>query len=566
MLLKYTFSLLFMLCICHLSAANIDDADSLVDEAFTAIEQTDNDTTNCVKAAVLLLKSLPTYVALEKEEQLHAVRSYVFYCSKKINDTNIEQYCSKLSNSEQKESRTLLAALKDMCNTAMTSEEAERAFQFADDFASNNSDAYLKIHMRYLEISERAIETNAAVAIKANRSSSEALQEWVKTHKPKGPVSPFSKPKRVKDLFGADTGFPVPDKSAFKKISRDIEGKYVAGFKGAQPHIFCKELFKIAKESIDLPEYAYVTTVLAAELACSKKVENLSLVMDCLDFLENKFAIADIDELRDDILTSGRSDSGKAALTLLENPDDEKANTTAGISYCLVGNNWKDGLVLLQKCDNDDLKRIASMEAQNPSKANEQKQLGDAWFDLSSESKLKKYREYIVKRSAHWYGKALGDLKGISRDQVEKRLLIAGRGLAVEGLESYPPAKIKTHAIPKDADWASIRGFVFPVQANKAENVTGVFLLPGQRIRVLPNVSQRMTVKGHDGGYKGSGWYTTGDPTKSSFGEIKVKVGDGPLKKLTETIEGYGKVYLIVYQGGIGPCAGSIDCKLVRVP
>ena len=176
----------------------------------------------------------------------------------------------------------------------------------------------------------------------------------------------------------------------------------------------------------------------------------------------------------------------------------------------------------------------------------------------------------IIKRSAHWYGKSLAKLKGISKDQADKRLLMAASVLPVEGLEFYAPVKINDGTILTGKAWDDCRAHMATARADKGQVFTGVILLPGQKIRVLPNVGHRWTIGGHEGNYRGSGWYRTGDTftldgesKRVAIGTLLVQVGDGPFMRCTKTITGSGKVYVSPFRGS---GSGTIDCKIVALP
>ncbi|NRA37097.1 MAG: hemerythrin domain-containing protein [Planctomycetes bacterium] len=552
------------------ATATVAEADALYDRAMAAMEKMNDDSSKSVEAAVILYEAKGMYAELESWPRVREMNSYIFFCKKKMNIDELDAYIAQLGRGKAEEVRKTFENIEKETTQALTVEDAQLGFDEALAFADSNPDEHLKIHMRFLEISERAIETNSEIAIKASRRSSESLQAWVSNQKPAGPVSPFNKPKRQINLMGEEVGFPVPDKKELKKLVKTVNGKYRAQIASPTVGFFAKELLKIGKESLDQPQFAYTCVYRAAQLAADKKIGNIALVMECLDYLEEKFAVLDIAGLRKDIISGGRSTVGKAALKLFEDPNDAKSNAIVGLTYCVVGDNWDDGIPLLQRGDNDELKRIAAMESAKPQEANEQKQLADAWFELTGDKKLKMFKIKIIKRSAHWYGKSLAKLKGISKDQADKRLLMAASVLPVEGLEFYAPVKINDGTILTGKAWDDCRAHMATARADKGQVFTGVILLPGQKIRVLPNVGHRWTIGGHEGNYRGSGWYRTGDTftldgesKRVAIGTLLVQVGDGPFMRCTKTITGSGKVYVSPFRGS---GSGTIDCKIVALP
>ncbi|NRA36563.1 MAG: hypothetical protein HRU15_00340 [Planctomycetes bacterium] len=564
-------ALIVLVCLPQVAlAATVAEADAFYDQAMTAMEKMNDDSSKSVEAAVLLYKAKGIYAELESWPQVREVNSYIFFCKKKMNIDELDAYIAQLGRTQGDEVRKTFKLIEVETSQGLSTEDSALSYQEAEQFASDSPDEYLKIHMRFLEISERAIESNSALAIKASRKSSDALQQWVQSQKQIGPASPFNKPKRTINLLGENAGFAVPGKKEIKTIKRGVQNKYKQQLSGSFIAQFSTELYKTGKESLDQPAYAYVCVMQAAELALDKNVNNISLAMDCLSFIEENFAVTDIGKMRMDVMKTSRSAAGKAAVKLFADPDDEKSNTLVGLSYCLIGGNWEDGSIMLQKGDDDDLKRIAAMEVTKPSKASEQKQLADAWYELVGNKKFKSNKLAMLQRSVHWYATAVPQLMGISKDQADKRMLKAALILPIRGLEGYASMKLADGAVLSEKKWDACRAKRGAALANKV-NYTGVDLLPGQKIRIMPHVSQQWNVSmGRSVGYKGGNSWYTGDPHK--IGEFVIRVGEaGTLRDSTKTIEGRGRVYVIcngsTRSSRFGSSnTGSIDYKIIAVP
>ncbi len=69
--------------------------------------------------------------------------------------------------------------------------------------------------------------------------------------------------------------------------------------------------------------------------------------------------------------------------TLKTNPDDASANSQVGRFYCLQKGDWKRGLPMLAKGDDERLKSLASKELKNPEKAAERAELADGWWEFA---------------------------------------------------------------------------------------------------------------------------------------------------------------------------------------
>ncbi|NRA38812.1 MAG: hypothetical protein HRU15_11775, partial [Planctomycetes bacterium] len=175
------------------------------------------------------------------------------------------------------------------------------------------------------------------------------------------------------------------------------------------------------------------------------------------------------------------------------------------------------------------------------------------------------YIPLITARSSYWYIKAKPGLSGISKDQVAKRIIEAGRVLPVKGLEGYPNmfSKARPGSIPKIDKWRGLVGKVYAVDSRKRSQYIGVDLLPGQAIRVVPNSKERWTVGGWGGTYIGTGYTYRGDTWQE--GMILVKVGQGSWVNPKEAITGEGKVYVTCWRGGSSSNSGEIQVKIVKM-
>ncbi len=107
--------------------------------------------------------------------------------------------------------------------------------------------------------------------------------------------------------------------------------------------------------------------------------------------------------------------------TLLTHPADPAANLELGVYYCVVRENWPQGLPHLAKGSDAALKAAAERDLVNPQDAAEQAGLGDAWWDCGDKGKSE-WKASLQKRAAHWYLKAQPQLSGLNRIRVDKRL------------------------------------------------------------------------------------------------------------------------------------------------
>jgi len=111
-----------------------------------------------------------------------------------------------------------------------------------------------------------------------------------------------------------------------------------------------------------------------------------------------------------------------AMATLKTSPTDPKACLIVGRYYCFRKNDWDKGLSLLAQGSDDVQKQLATTELTKPTDSEQQKKLGDAWWEFAG-SKAKLAWRSSRQRAAHWYRTALGGLSGSAKADVEKRLM-----------------------------------------------------------------------------------------------------------------------------------------------
>jgi hypothetical protein len=135
-------------------------------------------------------------------------------------------------------------------------------------------------------------------------------------------------------------------------------------------------------------------------------------------------------------------DKTKPDREVLKNkPDDPSAAERVGRFLCLFKGDWSAGLPLLVKGKDEKLVALARKDLDNPETAAARIELGDAWFDLAATSD-KDLQPELQLRAQHWYKLAIGDLTGLTRTRIEKRMAeieksTAGRGSGGGGASGW---------------------------------------------------------------------------------------------------------------------------------
>ena len=75
-------ALIVLVCLPQVAlAATVAEADAFYDQAMTAMEKMNDDSSKSVEAAVLLCKAKGIYAELESWPQVREVNSYIFFCN-----------------------------------------------------------------------------------------------------------------------------------------------------------------------------------------------------------------------------------------------------------------------------------------------------------------------------------------------------------------------------------------------------------------------------------------------------------------------------------------------------
>ena len=112
---------------------------------------------------------------------------------------------------------------------------------------------------------------------------------------------------------------------------------------------------------------------------------------------------------------------GDALAVLGKNPTDPAANLAAGRHLCFAKGDWDRGLPMLVLGNNAELKAVATKDLAGANSAVGRAVLGDDWWALA-EKELGPERDTLRVRAGFWYRQALGDLTGLARLKVQKRI------------------------------------------------------------------------------------------------------------------------------------------------
>jgi hypothetical protein len=559
------------------------DVEELYRQGVAAMRASDNDPSKSVDAAILLTQAKELYEAEENWDKVREVNSYIFWCKKRMNNSELDAYLARIKGKKppaevaevKRKLAKTLEKVDKVVNTKVTKSEATTYMLRADRFAKKNEDKHFEIHVRYLEVAERFGDIDMQVATKAMRKSSDHLRKYAQVVKKRaGEVEEkarlvdakvatlFSKPATV-----STSGLPVPDSNELRSVIRDLQRDYRSLYRSRRPEAK-KELadmfFEKAQKSKDEPTICYAMASEAAALAGESGVQNVALILKVGDFLSATFKGVDPVAEKKQFLRSAKTTSTtRAAIELLENPADPEANTEVGMNFCFSQNDFDNGLKMLAIGEDEDLRKLAQQEMTKIRAPTRMKEIADGWYEAAEERSWSDYREAILAHCLDWYRKAIKNgLKGASKDMAERRLAEVEMQVPLD----LSTINWKKHKL-SEREWHRIKAPIVEVNAKQVLCDTGLQLETGQVVRVVPHPTDeweiieqwgdrfRCTWRGdRNVTYAYGGWYD------GEMGLSKAKTG--ALQKVGE-FHGPGHLYIRRHDDECG--IGVIRVKIVPI-
>lgn len=196
------------------------------------------------------------------------------------------------------------------------------------------------------------------------------------------------------------------------ELKATLYEKAVANLKtGEAGRTLAEDILQVINEAIAIDDFDTVDRLVKSGTDAAKKAKALTVVSTLT--ARGK----DATKLREEYAKV------KDALIVLEKkPTDPAANETAGKYFALAKGNWEKGLPLLAQVKDAKLKELAEKDAAGPSTAQEQMEMGDAWYEYAN-GLDPAYKPQTQIRALFWYEQAIGGLTGLTKTKIEKRMV-----------------------------------------------------------------------------------------------------------------------------------------------
>ena len=173
----------------------------------------------------------------------------------------------------------------------------------------------------------------------------------------------------------------------------------------------------LAEEAVDRDEYKMADRLFYLGGVAARKADNKILV---------KIITGELTAREREVARTARAYAPveKALAVLADNPLDAEANGEVGRWHCFEKNDWPEGLAYLAKGEDTSLAELAQRDLAalgNLLSSDQQRQLGDGWWELSGSERGVTKAVYMC-RAVYWYEKALFGLAGLERAAIAKRL------------------------------------------------------------------------------------------------------------------------------------------------
>lgn len=456
-----------------------EQAVALVALGKQAMSDSNENPRRSVDAAVAFSKALKYYESTGDTELICELEANIFWCKKRMDIDDVKSFLAQ-KNGDRSVAEALAKA-DQVATKEVAQDQAHDYFSRAEQFAAKNPGKYDQIAVRFSEVAERFIGTE--IGLKAQQASMEALKNHMKAIRTAQEAQRETVFSKSAASAGVGRRMALPSPESQKAAQATIRSLYKADFAKRKPNQrknLLKKLVDQARTSKDDP--AMLHGLLTSAIDLGMDIQDYYAVFNACDLLAGAFIDVDATAQKKSAYAKSKNPTVLAIITLLNQPDDEEANSVVGKYFCYEAQEWHEGLKLLVKGKDAELKAVAEMERIRPEGVAQQIELADKWYDLGMKGrKNQASQEGPLVRAQLWYQRAVSKCIGISKDRVTKRL---------EEIEDLLPMTIQNYDQVTEKQWDRLKGNIAVVSAAKDRNDIGLRLTPGKKYRIVPHPTE----------------------------------------------------------------------------
>lgn len=544
-----------------------DEAKKLVEIGNRAIRESNNIPSRAVDAALAFLKALPYYKQAADSEMISELEAAIFWAKKRMNIDDVKRFLAAKGDSQN--DMDLLASADQVIAKKVTAEDAQTYFDRAERFAGENPTSYARITARYFEVAERFSGTEIgkrahALSLAAQKKDMELLA----AERLAVLVTIFSQPEPMRDEARA---VARPMAEELRTAHADLKKTYkteLAQRRPGQRRALALQFATEAKSTTQAP--ALRAALLEEAIGLASDLNDFPALLTYAEQDALAFSGPGVRERQRQAMAGKRGHPvGAAILKLLDDGEDQAANTVVGRYFCLEMNAWDPGIPILARSETSDLQVLCSMELIKPEGWMQQVELADRWYTAGKKT-YGEAKQMMMARSFHWYGQAQPNVSGLAKDRITQRLDEVGELLPIDQFK-FDKLTAK--------QWDRLPGKAIELSANEPRTDIGLVLKAGMRVRVVPHPTERWTML-----YTDYHWskprkisniftvdclgYCKEDDSRRSFyakeliGSVRVSIENGE-RQDPGIISGVGSIFVGPYLPGTGRGKGTMRIKVI---
>jgi type 1 glutamine amidotransferase len=395
------------------------EAEELVKAGKQAMQESDNDPSRSVAAAVCFSQAISYFESIGDIDRVCDLEANIFWCKKRMNSDDVTRFVAHKAGDAS--ITAALAKADAVAAKAIPKSEAKNYFDRAQKYAKDHPRNFEQISVHYFEVAERFAGTD--LSLQAQKLSLEAQQQQmkqIKQEKESTRLTLFSKPA-IPVSGNHPVPIPAPDavKAAVSQVRKLYKDDY-AKTKPDQKRQLSTKLMEQVPSTKDDPATQYALLCECLELSAG--AADWYAILTACEVMSQDFVGVDAKAKKQEVLTRSRGNQTvQAMLKLFENPEDADANLVVGKYLCLDEGEWEAGIPLLAHGTDMELKQDAEMELLKPDGAMQQVEIADHWYDLGHKT-FGSTKGQLLSRAGYWYDQALLKLTGITKARIAGRL------------------------------------------------------------------------------------------------------------------------------------------------